>query len=154
VKTARRFQGLSGGSGLGTVNRKIKREKGISKEYSTIQIFYPPRVTSRVKHFFFHSVDPDLPPPFPLVSLARAAIIHCRAPSPLSLPPAAGLLGSGTTYLSVRGLDLEGEALGWLHQTVHPHRRLPEGVQHWSRLCSSASSTSHPPPCCLEGFSL
>jgi hypothetical protein len=35
VKIAWRFQSLSGGSGLETINRQIKREERISKEYSS-----------------------------------------------------------------------------------------------------------------------
>jgi hypothetical protein len=122
------------------------REKRISKEYPTIQIFYPLRVTPPVNSVSFTAIDlvslhlflspPSLAPP-PSAAVRRR---HrpCRRPPDSSR--------ESLTLLSVRGVDTEREALGWLLKPVHPHRHPPEAVQDRSRHCSSASSTPHPSP--------
>jgi hypothetical protein len=124
--------------------------KGIFRESNLL----PPLGLLIESTIHFTSVDPDLPSPFtrPSSSLTRAAsILHRRRPRPYLRPP---------DVFWVRPLSLAravGRRRGAARATVRSCSSVTAVRQKLCKIgvtIAPTSSTSHPPPCCLEGFFL
>jgi hypothetical protein len=153
-KTARRFQLFSGGSGLGQFTGKSRRKRGSQGNILRIRSFTPLRVTYRVNHSLYLSRSRSTIAFHSPFALPTARCLHPTPPSPSSLSPAIGRLLGADTISHARCRSETGSSSSNREILFISHRRPPKAVQDRSRHCSSASSTSHPPPCCLEGFCL